>query len=70
MELSNENQINLYFHCKQCIEQMPNGVSPRDWVSIEAGWTELGLQVRCKRHNCNICNVDFEGQQHPAVVTA
>jgi hypothetical protein len=41
-------------------------MSPRDWSSIEAGWTALGLQVWCKRHEINILHVDFEGQKHPA----
>ena len=61
-ELTNELSIGLYLHCKMCLD----GETPQD---IEAGWTEKGLQVWCRNHECNIINIDFEGQQHPANTT-
>jgi hypothetical protein len=60
------NHIKLFFHCAQCMEDKPANISPRDWAQIEAGWTDHGLQVWCKRHETNILHIDFEGQQHPA----
>lgn len=58
-ELSNDLSIGLYLHCKMCLDgEMPQ--------NIEAGWTELGLQVWCKNHERNIVHIDFEGHQHPA----
>ena len=62
MELSNELSIGLYLHCKMCFD----GELPQN---IEVGWTEQGLQVWCKNHECNIVHIDFEGQQHPADTT-
>jgi|HubBroStandDraft_6_1064221.scaffolds.fasta_scaffold00050_19 hypothetical protein len=60
------NEIKMFFHCAHCLKDKPIGISPRAWVSLEAGWTELGLQVWCKRCEMNIIHVDFEGQKHHA----
>ena len=68
-QLSNAHKIIYYLHCELCIREKPDDKSPREWQSIEAGWTETGFQVWCKRHNCNIVHVDFQGQQHPANTT-
>ena len=59
-------EIQMYFHCRRCLEERPDGLSPQEWGSMEVGWTALGLQVWCKRHNMNIVHIDFEGHQHPA----
>ena len=60
------NAIKLYFHCHKCIKEIPPDESPRSSAALEVGWTKLGLQVWCKRHNCNVVHIDFEGCQHPA----
>ncbi|TFH54279.1 MAG: hypothetical protein E4G89_00320 [Methanothrix sp.] len=69
-KVSDENQIQLYLHCALCLAEWKagkaKGHSPSSYSSIEVGWTELGLQVWCKRHDCNMCHIDFEGAQHPA----
>ena len=64
--ISIDNKICLFFHCSQCLSEKPQGVSPRDWAKLEAGWTKIGLQIWCKRHELNVCHIDFEGQTHPA----
>lgn len=63
-------KILQYLHCRKCIEQKPLGISMSEWGGYDIGWTKLGLQVWCKKHQCNIMHVDFEGQQHPANLTA
>ena len=65
MSVNNEHKIGQYFHCGLCLEELPGDQSPRDFASLEAGWTKLGLQVWCKRHDVNIVSIDFEGQTHP-----
>lgn len=69
-DISNENEIEAYIHCGKCLDEMPQGVSPKDWQRIQAGWTTLGLQVWCTRHECNVMHVDFQGQKHPANTNA
>lgn len=60
------NEIANFFHCRECLKEKPHGVSPRDWARLEIGWTLLGFQVWCVRHDMNVIHVDFEGQKHPA----
>lgn len=68
-----DNHIMSYLHCGQCLNEFKEGAestighSPQSYASYEFGWTEAGLQVWCKRHDCNVVHIDFEGQQHPAI---
>lgn len=57
------NDITTFFHCKECLESLPNGKSPRDWVRLEVGWTPKGIQVWCIRHEMSVAHFDFEGQK-------
>jgi hypothetical protein len=52
-----EPRIQLYFHCKTCIE---NG----DQQHLAAGWTKEGIQVFCETCNNSVIDIDFEGVQH------
>lgn len=65
-KISVQNEICSFMHCRKCLAEKPTGISPRDWQQTEAGWTEKGFQVWCKRHECNIIHMDFEGHKHPA----
>lgn len=58
-----KNEISMYFHCQQCISELPKDQSPREFQRIQAGWTKKGLQVWCVRHNLNIVHLDFMGQK-------
>jgi hypothetical protein len=64
------NEIRMFFHCRKCIGSIPPGQSPRTWARLEVGFTKLGIQVWCKRHECNVAHIDFEGQTHPANLAA
>ncbi len=63
------NKIVQFFHCGNCVSKRPAGQSMQDWVRLEAGWTMLGLQVRCVRCDLNIIHIDFEGVRHSANTT-
>jgi hypothetical protein len=58
-----KNQIQMFFHCKKCLDELPEDKSPREWVRMEAGWSNEGLQVWCVRHEMNIIHVDLMGQK-------
>ncbi len=60
-----ENEIRMFLHCKDCGKEIPPGMSRSDYQEIEVGWTEIGLQVWCKRHDHSIIHIDFEGHNHP-----
>lgn len=63
---SSRNEIGMYFHCKRCLEELPRGQSPVSYARYSVGFTPVGLQIWCERHDINICHIDFEGQRHPA----
>lgn len=65
-DIPNTNEIQGFLHCSLCLEERPKNISPREYASLEVGFTELGMQVWCKRHECNVLHVDFEGRKHPA----
>lgn len=54
--ISNANEIKLFFHCGICVSEYK---SP----DIEAGYTEVGFQVWCRNHDCNIFHMDLEGYE-------
>ena len=60
------NEIKMFFHCALCIAEIPDDVTPQEWVRSDMGWTVQGFQVWCRRHDCNVIHMDLEGQQHPA----
>lgn len=61
----NEKHIQMFMHCRLCLESVPPGQSPATYARLAVGWTPLGLQVWCERHDVNVLHVDFEGFQHP-----
>jgi len=67
--ISNENQIVSFMHCAKCLAEKPSHLSPREWGANEVGFTAQGIQIWCKRHECNVLHVDFQGVKHPANLT-
>ena len=65
-KLSNEKEISGYLHCAVCMREKPAGISMQEWAMLEIGLTGPGLQVWCRRHDCNVVHIDFQGQSHPA----
>lgn len=61
-KIPNTNEISSYMHCSECIKELPIDQSPRDYQRVQVGYTKLGIQVWCVRHNCNIVHIDFEGK--------
>lgn len=68
-EILNTNEIVSHFQCELCAAEKPPDVTPRDWASFNVGWTLLGIQVWCTRHDVNVIHIDFEGQKHPSNTT-
>jgi hypothetical protein len=62
--IPNALSIELYLHCGKCLEQEAH---PQQ---LEVGWTRLGLQVWCKRHQLNVIHIDFDDQKMRANQTA
>ncbi len=66
--IPNTKEISLYLHCCQCLIEVAEHQEPIE-QRLEVGWTELGIQVWCRRHDINVLHVDFEGQRHPTNIT-
>jgi hypothetical protein len=56
----------MYLHCRQCMQEKPDGISPADWSKLDVGSTPIGFQVWCRRCEANVLHIDFEGHTHPA----
>lgn len=57
--------IETFIHCGRCLTEKPADISPRDYSRLEIGATKLGIQIWCRRHECNVVHIDFQGAQHP-----
>lgn len=71
--IPNTNSIIQYLHCGQCIKDIKEKViplSPQQYAKTEVGFSELGIQIWCLRHNLNIAHIDFGGQKLRANTSA
>ena len=57
------SSIEIYFHCRECLKELPEELSPDEYSNSQAGWTKKGIQVWCNRHELNIIHLDFLGQK-------
>ena len=57
------NHIKEPIICAACLDEFGKGLSDaanlRDYVRIDVGFTDEGLQIWCQRHDRNICVIDF-----------
>lgn len=65
----NTKQIQAFMHCGLCLRSVPPNLSAAEYAELEVGWTARGFQVWCRRHDVNVCHVDFEGTKHRANTT-
>ena len=68
MELENlKYSINNHIVCNKCIEELStlssSDINLKNYAKCEVGFTSLGIQICCIRHNINVCHIDFDGNQ-------
>lgn len=44
-------EIVEYFHCGKCMDEIPDGMSLREYGYCEMGFTDFGIEMWCKRHD-------------------
>ena len=73
MKHSYENLLNNITEpmvCETCLKEYGALQNPditlRDYVKVDVGFSQIGLQVWCQRHDKNICHIDFEGNRPKA----
>ncbi len=60
-----KNNINQPIICTDCekefIDRQNSKESLQDFLKIDVGLTDFGVQIWCQRHQQNVCHFDFEG---------
>ena len=61
MEMKNENmnEITTYFHCQKCVDGGMNPQSFRESTNVSVGFSEIGIQVWCERHQEEVLHLNF-----------
>ena len=72
----NDNYENLFNNikepivCEKCFKEYETIQNPdialRDYIRVDVGFTKIGIQIWCQRHNRNVCHIDFEGNRPAA----
>lgn len=70
IDIPTKLSIGMYFHCGKCLKELPAGMTPQEFARYEVGATNIGIQVWCKRHQCNVVHMHFGGHQHIAALQA
>ena len=64
------NSIEHPIVCSRCADDVAEGragaISMADYAKLDVGFSAIGLQVWCRRHDANVVHVDFQGHQLPA----
>jgi len=61
--------ITGYIACSKCADEASRAdppVSLQDYARLDAGFTDFGLQLWCRRHQVNVVHIDFKGNRLPA----
>lgn len=45
-----EFEIGGWTHCKKCLEELPDGVTPAEWARNTSAVTNRGILIWCNRH--------------------
>lgn len=68
-KISNLFEISAFLHCKLCFDELPENLSLKDYTNYDIGYTKIGIQIWCKKHNCNVIHIDFNGNKFYADTT-
>lgn len=58
-----EFRVDRALHCMACVDEKPEGVSPKDWSRLSFGFFEkegepgIYFQLWCDRHDCNVTTI-------------
>lgn len=59
------NKIKEPLVCSQCFDEMSKGLTDKaslqDYALFDVGFTDMGIQVWCRRHDLNVVHIDFDG---------
>ena len=59
------NRIKEPVVCQKCFDEFAQGLtdygSLQQYAALDVGFTDQGIQIWCRRHDVNVCHVDFGG---------
>ncbi len=62
--------INKPIVCVKCADEFSNSStdykSLQSYSNLDVGYTDLGLQIWCRRHEVNVCHLKFGDKQPEA----
>ena len=65
-----QNGIEQNIICSKCETEFllgsPDSRSLQDYSRLDIGFTSIGVQVWCRRHDANVVHIDFAGQKPTA----
>ena len=65
-----QNGIEQNIICSKCETEFSLGStdsrSLQDYSRLDIGFTSIGVQVWCRRHDANVVHIDFAGQKPTA----
>jgi hypothetical protein len=65
--ISNSLEINQFLQCRLCTTEAQALNKPvAEYARLSIGFTDVGIQVWCERHNVNVIHFDFQGRTVPA----
>ena len=60
-------QIKEPIVCVKCSDEFENGLSDaaslQNYCRLDVGFTKRGLQIFCRRHELNVCHLNFNNQK-------
>jgi hypothetical protein len=69
--MSRKQEMRLAIHCRKCLEELPRGVSPKDYSRQQVALTVSGeLAVYCNRHDMVIGRLTIGGVVDPKLLAA
>lgn len=58
-----EAGIAMYLHCAKCMDELPPGVSPREFARTQTGITsDVRLRVWCTRHDILVAELGLDSR--------
>ena len=58
-------KINKPVACAKCSEEFVGGLtdakSLQEYTKLDVGFTDRGFQIWCRRHELNVCHLNFVG---------
>jgi hypothetical protein len=60
--------IDMYFHCRKCLEEKHHTISVKDYCRISVGKNKAGIQMWCDRHDMEIAFFPYDWKNSPVKI--